>query len=65
MDLHVPLLTGAILAPFTGIQVWINKGRFDAIEGRFDAIERRLDQMRSELLQIALALGAHSHPEPN
>lgn len=48
MDLTTPLLTGALFAVFTGIQVWINKGRFDRIE-------RELASLRSDLLQVALA----------
>jgi hypothetical protein len=33
-------------------------GRFQAIEGRLDRIEARVDGMRSDLTQVALAVGA-------
>jgi hypothetical protein len=48
MDLLTPILTGALLALFTGIQAWINKGRFDRLESEIAAL-------RSDLLQVALA----------
>ena len=55
MDLITPLLTGVLLALFTGLQTWLNKGRFDAIDRRFDRIESELATLRSDLLQVALA----------
>ena len=66
MDLLTPVVVGVLLALFTGIQAWINKGRFDALTRRLDAHEqsneRRFEQLfseiaqlRSDLLQVALA----------
>jgi hypothetical protein len=48
MDIYTPVVTGAVLALFTIIQTWINKGRFDRIESELAAL-------RSDLLQVALA----------
>jgi hypothetical protein len=47
---------------------WLGKGRFEAIDrrfdrlearldGRIDSLEARLDAMRSDLTQVALAVG--------
>lgn len=67
MDALTPLVTGALLAFFTAIQVWINKGRFDALERRIEHHDHRFDQLhaeiaalRSDLTQIALALGGRT-----
>jgi hypothetical protein len=43
MDLTTPLILGALLAVFTAIQTWINKGRFDTLERGQDALARRMD----------------------
>jgi hypothetical protein len=43
MDVLTPVAVGVLLALFTGIQTWINKGRFDAQDRRFDALGRRMD----------------------
>ncbi len=56
MDYLTPVVTGALLALFSGIQYWINKGRFDSIE-------RSIEQLRSDILRVALAVG--SRPEPH
>jgi hypothetical protein len=74
MDLYTPVVTGALLALFTAIQAWINKGRFDALDRRLDLNDRRMDAheqnnerrfeqivseiatLRSDLLQVVLAL---------
>jgi len=47
MDLVTALFGGVLLALFTAIQVWINKGRFDRIETELMAL-------RSDLLHVAL-----------
>ena len=78
MDLLTPVITGALLAFFTGVQVWINKGRFDALDRRMDGLERRFEAhgqsnerrfeqlaaeiaaLRSDLTQIALAVGGRT-----
>ena len=71
MEILTPVITGALLAFFTGVQMWINKGRFDGLERRFEAHEqsneRRFEQLsgeiaalRSDLTQIALALGGRT-----
>lgn len=55
MDVLSPVIAGALLAIFTAIQTWINKGRFDAIDRRFDHIDAEIASLRSDLLQVALA----------
>jgi hypothetical protein len=73
VELPTPIVTGVLLAVFTAIQTWINKGRFDAFERRLDAHEqsneRRFEQLsaeiaqlRSDLLQVALATRS-AHPQ--
>lgn len=70
MEFLTHVVTGALLALFTGIQYWINKGRFDTLERRIDSLDRRFDQLSSEVaqlradvLQVALALGQRSQPQ--
>jgi hypothetical protein len=47
MDVLTPVVVGVLLALFTAIQSWINKGRFDAHERsnerRFDDLVKRMD----------------------
>ena len=50
-----PLFGGALLAIFTAIQAWLNKGRFEAVDRRFDRVEAELASLRSDLLQVALS----------
>jgi hypothetical protein len=63
MNWTEPLITGALLALFTGIHMWISRGRFDALERRmdnheqrtdrrFEQMDRRFDQMSSEMAQM-------------
>jgi hypothetical protein len=47
-NITTPIVTGALLALFTAIQAWINKGRFDRLENEIAAL-------RSDLLHVALA----------
>lgn len=54
MDLTTPLITGVLLALFTAIQAWINRGRFDAIERRIDHMSAEIAALRSDLLHVAL-----------
>jgi hypothetical protein len=59
-DMHIsdPLITGALLAVFTAIQAWINKGRIDALERRvdrgFEQLGAEIASLRSDLLHVAL-----------
>jgi hypothetical protein len=55
MELLTPILTGALLAVFTAIQTWINKGRFDAIERRIEHVDAEIASLRSDMPQVALA----------
>ena len=55
MDLLTPIITGSLLAFFTAIQAWINKGRFDRLGSEIAAL-------RSDLLQVALAAAGRRDP---
>lgn len=59
MDLLTPIVTGALLALFTALQTWINKGRLDALEERqerrFEHLSAEIAALRSDMLQVALA----------
>ena len=74
MDILTPLAVGIVLATLTGNQAWMNKGRFDKQDERLDRLEARIDRrfdrlasenaaIRSDLTQIALALGLRARPE--
>jgi hypothetical protein len=51
MDPTTPLIVGALLALFTAIQTWINKGRFDAVD-------RQLDRMRADITSLRAEIGS-------
>lgn len=64
MDIVTPLVVVILLAAFTGIQAWINHGRFAGIDARFDRIDARFDRVdarfdrveaRVEQVQMELA----------
>lgn len=70
MDVLTVVMSGVLLALFTGIQAWINHGRFAAIDARFDRVDARIDRVESELaelrsmvMQIALTLGSQPRPQ--
>lgn len=52
MDVLTPVVVGALLALFTGIQTWITKGRFDEIDRRFDQVDKRFDQVDKRFEQV-------------
>jgi hypothetical protein len=49
MDLLTLVLVGVLMALFTGIQLWVNKGRFDTLE-------RGLEQVRSDIAQVHMEM---------
>ena len=55
MDITTPVVSGALLALFTVIQTWINKGRFDALQRQNEHLSAEIAALRSDLLQVALA----------
>ena len=68
MDLLAVSINAIVVAVVGGIVAWLGKGRFEAIDrrfdrlearldGRIDSLEARLDAMRSDLTQVALAVG--------
>ena len=63
MEAITPVAVGVLLALFTTIQVWINKGRFDSVDKRLDRIEGEVAELRSGFMQLALALGLSVVPK--
>lgn len=49
MDVLTPVVVGVLLALFTAIQAWINKGRFDALDERMDGLKRRVDALEQAM----------------
>ena len=68
MDLVGTVTNAVILILLGGLFTWQMNGRFKALESRMGRIERAVDAMRSDLTQVALAVGARSRigpaPEP-
>jgi hypothetical protein len=77
MDLVATALNAAVIATVGLVLAWLGKGQFQEIDRRFDAqdqhfdrLEHRLDgfqasldAMRSDLTQVALAVGARRRAE--
>jgi hypothetical protein len=63
MELLTVVFGGVLLALFTAIQTWINRGRFDALERRFELLTGEIAALRSDLLQVALAATPRPHPQ--
>ena len=68
MDLLAVSINAIVVAVVGGIVAWLGRGRFEALDrrfdrletrldGRIDSLEARLDAMRSDLTQVALAVG--------
>jgi len=64
MDLVASVINAAVVALVGLILAWLGKGRFEAQDRRMDRLEQRmdafqasLDAMRSDLTQVALAVG--------
>ena len=68
MDLLVASINAVVVAVVGLIVVWLVHGRFDALDrkidrletrldGRIDALQSSMDAMRSDLTQVALAVG--------
>jgi hypothetical protein len=69
MDIS-PVINGALLAVFTVVLAWLQKGRFDAMDRRFGQIEARLGrlesdvaELRSMIMQLAIAIGVTPKPQ--
>jgi cell division protein FtsB len=70
MDLLTPLVVGVLLALFTGLLTWINKGRFDALQTQIEQQQRQIERLaaevaalRSDLTQVAIAFGTRPRPQ--
>ena len=68
MDLLVASINAVVVAVVGLIVVWLGRGRFEALDrkidrletrldGRIDALQSSMDAMRSDLTQVALAVG--------
>ena len=68
MDLVAASVNAAVIAIVGIVLAWLGKGRFDGLDRRIDRMEGRLDgridrlqssmdAMRSDLTQVALAVG--------
>lgn len=58
----------AVVVGIVGLVLaWLGKSRFDALDRRIDRLEERLDgsisSLRSDLTQVALAVGARPRAE--
>jgi biopolymer transport protein ExbB/TolQ len=65
MDVVATVINALVVAAVGLVLAWISKDRFKALERRIDRLEDRmerfqgsLDGMRSDLTQVALAVGA-------
>jgi hypothetical protein len=63
MDLAGTAINAAVMTAIGLILGWLGKARFDALERRMDRFEASLDSMRSDLTQVALAVGARPRAE--
>lgn len=68
MELLGTAINAAVVAAVGLVLAWLGKGHFEAVDRRFERLEERLehridalqasvDSMRSDLTQVALAVG--------
>ncbi|MFL5799475.1 MAG: hypothetical protein ACJ77A_16270 [Actinomycetota bacterium] len=57
MDVASTAINATVIAAVGALLAWFGKGRFDSIDRRIDRVEERLDRLRSDLTQVALAVG--------
>ncbi|HEX5938121.1 MAG TPA: hypothetical protein VFZ75_10600 [Actinomycetota bacterium] len=74
MDLAGTVINALVVAAVGAVLAWLGKGRFEAQERRIDRLEERLERradalqasieaMRSDLTQVALAVGVRPRAE--
>jgi hypothetical protein len=70
MELASTAINAAVVAAVGLILAWVGKGQFQAVHRRIDRLEDRmdrfqasLDSLRSDLTQVALAVGARPRAE--
>jgi flagellar capping protein FliD len=49
MDVLTPLVVGILLATFTGVQLWLNKDRFEKQDERISRLEERVDRLEARM----------------
>jgi hypothetical protein len=74
MELAGTAINAAVVALVGLILAWLGKGQFEAVHRRIDKLEDRMDRfeasvngslhsLRSDLIKVALAVGAHPRAE--
>jgi hypothetical protein len=63
MELLSTIINAAVVGTVGILFAWFSKGRFDRLEQRMERLEERFDRMRSDLTQVALAVGVR--PQAN
>ncbi len=62
MELIGTVTNAVLLLLVGGLLSWQLNGRFKAIETRMDTLQRSVDGLRSDLTQVALAVGMQPGP---
>lgn len=57
MEVLGTAVNAALLLLIGGLLSWQMNGRFKALESRIDTLQRSVDGVRSDLTQVALAVG--------
>ncbi|MGH2765354.1 MAG: hypothetical protein ACRDKA_05520 [Actinomycetota bacterium] len=57
------VVNAAVVTVIGFLLAWLGKGRFDALERRMDTVQCSIDALRSDLTQVALAVGAGRRAE--
>jgi hypothetical protein len=69
MDILGTVTNAVLLILVGGLLSWQGSGRFKSLEARMDRLEHAVDGIRSDLTQVALAVGTRPRigppPEPN
>jgi hypothetical protein len=67
MELASTAINAAVMTAIGLVLAWLGKARFDALERRMDRLEASvngsLNALRSDLTQVALAVGARPRAE--
>ena len=68
MEVLSTVTNAVLLILVGGLLSWQMNGRFKAVQGQIDTLQRSVDGLRSDLTQVALAVGTRPRigpaPEP-